>query len=195
MFIAKRFILLCALVALVLPARQLLAANVYKVVDEDGNVTYTDQPPDPGAKPVDLPGLSIVERPEYQENARTPSQDNSEANEQNSMRDLQRMYRQFQIVSPTPEQSLWGTANTASIAWDAGAPLQPGMRVKVMLDGEAMEPTTSSVINTGRLDRGEHQVSAVLIDADGNSVMQAQPVTFFIKQQIQRPVRQPRAGG
>ena len=35
-------------------------AEVYKTVDKDGNVIYTDQPPDPQSKPMDLPGLSVI---------------------------------------------------------------------------------------------------------------------------------------
>ena len=31
-----------------------LAAQVYKIVDKDGNVTYTDKPPEDDAKPMDL---------------------------------------------------------------------------------------------------------------------------------------------
>ena len=37
------------------------AADIWKVVDEDGNVTYTDQQPKDGSKPMDLPELSIIE--------------------------------------------------------------------------------------------------------------------------------------
>ena len=48
---------------LVLPAP--LAAQssgeIYKVVDEHGNVTFTDQRPSSGAQPMDLPPLSVIE--------------------------------------------------------------------------------------------------------------------------------------
>ena len=38
----------------------LLAQPIYKVVDEDGNVTYTDQKPDSDAEPIDLPEVNVV---------------------------------------------------------------------------------------------------------------------------------------
>lgn len=161
----------------------LLAAPVYKVVDENGNVTYTDQAPEPGAEPVELPGLSIVERPKYQADS-VPGEQDAQASEPTlSMRELQRMYRRFQITSPSPEQSIWGTGNTVSIAWDAGMELQPGMQVQVLLDGQPLTTTTAAVISTPALDRGEHQVSARLLDAGGQTIAQAQSVTFFIQQQ------------
>ena len=38
----------------------LLAQPIYKVVDEDGKVTYTDQKPDSDAEPIDLPEVNVV---------------------------------------------------------------------------------------------------------------------------------------
>ena len=38
----------------------LLAQPIYKVVDEDGNVTFTDQKPDPGAEPIELPEVNVI---------------------------------------------------------------------------------------------------------------------------------------
>ncbi len=40
--------------ALLLFSATPLLAQVYKVVDKDGNVTYTDQPPADGSGPVEL---------------------------------------------------------------------------------------------------------------------------------------------
>ena len=37
------------------------SSEIYRVVDKDGNVVYTDQPPGDGSEPVDLPPLSVVE--------------------------------------------------------------------------------------------------------------------------------------
>ena len=43
-----------------------LAAQVYKTVDEDGNVTYTDRPPEDGSAPIKLPELRVIEEPAYE---------------------------------------------------------------------------------------------------------------------------------
>ena len=34
--------------------------NIYKIVDEDGNVTFTDQVPSDGTAPMALPELSVI---------------------------------------------------------------------------------------------------------------------------------------
>ena len=40
-------------------------AQVYKTVDENGNVVYTDQPPADGSRPIKLKELSVIEAPVY----------------------------------------------------------------------------------------------------------------------------------
>ena len=49
--------LLIPLALLSLLAFTAARAEIYKVVDEHGNVTYTDQKPSPDAVPVQLRGL------------------------------------------------------------------------------------------------------------------------------------------
>lgn len=181
-----------------LPAGAALA-QVYKTVDENGNVVYTDKAPNADAKPMDLPELSIVEAPSYEQPAKRARA--GAANEDGQVTDigaLRRGYRDFRIVSPMPEQNFWGTGNTASIAWDTRFELQQGMQVVVYLDGKAEPPTTSRVMTTPQLDRGEHKVSAELQDADGRTIASAPEVTFYIKQQsalFNRPVPTPHGGG
>ncbi len=56
--------LISALVTLVfflLPLAAFSQGEIYKVVDKDGNVTFTDQRPGAGAEPMDLPPLSVIE--------------------------------------------------------------------------------------------------------------------------------------
>ena len=54
--------MITALVAavLLLPLNGWSEGQIYKVVDEDGNVTFTDQKPSSNAEPVDLPPLSVI---------------------------------------------------------------------------------------------------------------------------------------
>ena len=108
------------------------SANIYKVVDEDGNVTYTDQKPSPGAQPVDLPPLSVVETtkpdvpavtsPGAEEKAVTP-------------RDLRKQFSDFRIIQPQNEETFWGTANTVVVSWGSSQPVPEDMKVVWYVDG------------------------------------------------------------
>ena len=158
-------------------------AEVYKVVDENGNVTYTDQPPGPDAVPVELPGLSIIS-PQQAPAGRKKAAPGSEDGEPDvtSIRELRRGYSDFRIVSPEQDESLWGTENTATVAWDTRYQLQAGMNVVVYLDGQAQPPTNSPVSVFQDLDRGEHNVRAELFDNKNRRVASSQTVTFYVKQ-------------
>ena len=90
--------------------------------------------------------------------------------------------------------------NVATVAWESGRGLRPGMTVQFLLNGEPLGgPTTNPVMATPPLDRGEHRAAAELRSAGGETVATTDPVVFFIKQQsrlINPPPRpQPSGGG
>lgn len=191
---AARWLAVAALLALATP----VAAQVYETRDKDGNVVYTDQPPGPDAKAKDLPGLSIIS-PDPAGAPPEPLGGEAEngAEEVTDIKELRRGYRDFRLVSPQPEENLWGTGNDAVAAWETRYALQEGMQVTFVLDGESKEPTTDTSMTLGDLDRGEHVVYAELRDARGRFVARTDPVTFYVKQYSQNFNRgpQPKTGG
>ena len=52
---------LLSLVFLSMPLTALSEGEIYKVVNPDGTITFTDQKPAPGAEPIELRPLSVVE--------------------------------------------------------------------------------------------------------------------------------------
>lgn len=153
---------------------------IYKVVDKDGNVTYTDQKPYEGAKPVDLPDLSVITT-----DIPVPEKSASEAEQakpsEPTPRELRKLYRDFRITEPQSEETFWGTANKVVVSWDSQRPIMPGMSVTLYVDGKPQEaPVQGGVTLT--LDRGEHQVYAELRDPRGRQVVKTDSVTFFVKQ-------------
>lgn len=176
--LAATFALLLLAAALAAPA----AAQVYKTVDEHGNVVYTDQPPTPGAEPVELPGLSIVES--YRPPALPAGETGAESGEEEvtDIRELRRGYRDFRITSPKPEEHVQGTGNQLVISWDTRYELQPGMMVELALDGEALPPTRSGSVTVEEVFRGEHIVSGRIVDARNRTIATASPVTFYMRQ-------------
>jgi Domain of unknown function (DUF4124) len=161
--------------------------QIYKIVDENGNVTFTDQSPGDGTEPMVLPELSVVSTDPVEEaEAATVETPEAEAEAELTPRDLRKMYRDFRITQPAPEETFWGTANTVVIGWGVKEPLQEGMKVQIVVNGEA-QPASLENMLAMTLDRGEHTASAVLLDARGRRVITAPSVRFFVHQQsIQR---------
>jgi hypothetical protein len=177
-----------------------LAAQVYKTVDEDGNVTYTDQPPQDGSKPITLRPISVIEAPTYE--TATPATEEGAASGEvkgKPLRFLRKHYQDFAIVSPRQEESIWYSDSNGiiTVAWSAPNPIEAGMQVTVTVDGRQQPATSEPVIAITGLERGEHTVAAELKDGKNRSIATAEPITFFIRQPnllINRPRPAPHGG-
>lgn len=157
-------------------------AQVYKTVDEDGNVTFTDQPPKDGAKPVDLAPISVIEAPTYEQAVKTDKDDAKDGEgKEPSLRYLRKNYADFAIVAPQQEESVWHPDQAMTVAWNTRYQLQEGMQVTIYVDGKQQAKTTDQIIPVLQLDRGEHKVEAQLTDAKNRRIATAEPVTFFIR--------------
>lgn len=174
-------------------------AEVYKVVDEEGNVTYTDKAPSPDAVPVKLRGLSVI-------SPQTPSPSSADRKSAGapgdpdeavtSIRKLKDGYRDFSIVSPAPDQTFWGTDNIVTVAWNTRYALQPGMKVRIYVDGEAREETADTMVKVDKVWRGTHEVHAELVDARNRIIATTGKVSFHIKQySTQFTARRNQGGG
>lgn len=179
--INKTFLLITIALLLVIMAGP-VTAQVYKTVDEDGNVTYTDQPPGDGSQPIELKPLSIIEAPIYEKREKVTDENvEVEGGEKMSLRDLRKNFRDFAIVAPKSEESVWRPERLITVAWNVGHQLQPGMNVTVSVDGVKRTPSSAKIIPVTGLERGEHTVTAELKDAKNRRIATAGPVTFFIR--------------
>jgi hypothetical protein len=170
---------LVPLAILLLPLSAFSQGEIYKVVDKDGNVTFTDQRPTTEAQPMDLPPLSVIES-----NVQVPEPPAAAAVEQPkppTTKELRRQFRDFRITRPQPEETFWGTANTVVVSWGSSQPISSGMSVRLFVDGAGQNaPAMGGVTLT--LDRGEHQVYAELRDEGNRRIATTDTVTFFVKQ-------------
>jgi hypothetical protein len=168
--------------------------EIYKVVDADGNVTFTDQAPSSAAQPMNLPPLSVIES-----KAPVPaaSANAGEESKQLSPRELRRQFSDFRIIQPQQEETFWGTANSVVVNWTSSQPIPPEMSVMLFVDGTAQKAPATGGLNL-TLDRGEHQVYAELRDARNRRIVTTETVTFFIQQHsvnFNRPAIGPRNSG
>lgn len=177
----KTFFLILMAFSLVVVTNTVLA-QVYKIVDEDGNVMYTDRPPKDGSKPVKLAPISVIEAPTYGQPAKAAKEDAESVNvEQISLKYLRKNYADFAIVTPQQEESVWNPDKAMAVAWNTRYELQEGMQVTIYIDGMQYSKTTDQIIPVSKLDRGEHKIEAQLTDARNRKIATAEPVTFYIR--------------
>ena len=188
-------VVLCCMLAGPLVAQS--SGEIYKVVDEHGNVTYTDQRPSAGSEPMDLPPLSVIQSDIVVPAPAAQGEQAAEEAKAPTPRDLRRQFRDFRITQPQQEETFWGTANTVVVAWGSSQPIPAEMSARLFVDGISQDaPASGSVSLT--LDRGEHQVYVELLDASKRRIIATEAVTFFVKQQsvgANRPIPSPRNRG
>ena len=148
-----------------------LVANenqVYKSVDSDGNVSFSDAPTGEAekikVKPLPTINLSPTPKIETYKPATTTEKDVA--------------YSQLVITSPQEEEAIW---NQPVIT--AQVKLQPGLKknhtISIMLDDVAL-PGNGLSRPMKNLERGAHILNAHIKDAEGFIIQSAQPVQFQV---------------
>jgi hypothetical protein len=155
---------------------QLWAATVWKWVDKNGVVHYSDQPV-PGAIQVDL----NVQTFSAQE-ADVP-QTNRSAAARDTAAELE--YQSIAIASPGNDETLSGTGGAVTISVTIEPALQGDHSVGIYLDGRLVSEPQSTALSAQVSDvgRGAHTAQAQVLGADGRVLIQSAPVTFFVFQQ------------
>jgi len=165
------------------------AAGVYKWVDADGNIHYSDQPLSADAKEMQLPELSTYSAPATTVAPKAGAVSGSTAPAPAT--------RQFQVMQPGPQETIRSNDGTMMVQYRLVPGLKSGQYVQIELDG-ALQPEqhqTQAIGLTG-IERGEHRLALVLFDAEGRSIARTTEVVFFLHQaSLLAPQRRPAPGG
>src|SRR3954469_5955368 len=109
------------------------AAPAWRWVDANGQVHYSDTPV-PGATQIELSGAQA-----FGSSARQPppaaNKAAGQAAPQRPTGTAQR-YRTFNIVSPTPQETLWNVGTVVSVQVELDPLLQPGHMIDLIVDGQ-----------------------------------------------------------
>ncbi len=174
-------LLVAAALLLALPAQ----AEVYRIVNPDGSVTFTDQPQQ-GAERVKLPPVSTYPAPRVS----APVQASSDQDEEST----DAGYNSFVVTEPAPETTIRDNQGNVSmqVRVEPALRVEQGHRIQFMVDGvDQGEPSTNTGATFQNVNRGSHSLSARLIDAEGNTLMTTPPVTVFVRQaSVLFPARQ-----
>ncbi len=153
-----------------------VSAAVYRTVDPEGNVIFTDQPAS-GAEEVELPPVPTYQAPRYRPPASRPDDAASPPAPG---------YRKFAVVSPAPDETVRDNPGnvTVVLAIEPDLDKAAGDRIQIYLDGKPVgKPTTSLQAVLSNVDRGEHRVSAAIVDRNKKTIRRTEPVRFFLHRQ------------
>ncbi|NNJ92602.1 MAG: DUF4124 domain-containing protein [Gammaproteobacteria bacterium] len=145
----------------------LLAANVsaelYKWIDQDGVVHYTDKRPAETGQQQELSGYL----------ARIAKKNKPEAEE------AQAPYSAFAITSPTQGERVWNAESTMDVVVQIDPALTDEHFLQVYLDGLAVTgKIKSNELTLQQLNKGSHNLQAEIVDEAGQTLSKTDKVTF-----------------
>ncbi|MCK5396158.1 MAG: DUF4124 domain-containing protein [Gammaproteobacteria bacterium] len=160
-------------------------AQLYKGLDAEGNVVYSDQPFE-NAEKFTPASLSVVNTPKR---APKPSKSTTDEEEVKAFK-----YTDFDIVSPKNNETIWDNPQLA-----VTLRLKPDLNTKekhtvwLLMDGKVIvKNSQTTTLQIGRLERGAHQLQAQVRDKAGKVVIRSRPIVVHIKNTTVRPRKAPR---
>jgi len=152
----KGVVLILCLLAL--PA----SAEVFTYIDAQGNRVYTDQPRG-NAKRVPIASSNRM--------SATPTIVAPVSKTRNATPQPPFHYDMLRVLVPEPDATIRSSAGELIVSVTSEPGLQEGHRYRLLLDGQPTgEPGLSPVFPLSNIDRGSHNLSAEILDADGRTV-------------------------
>jgi len=151
-------------------------AGLYKGIDAEGNVLYSDKPFE-NAEILTPPPISVVDAPKIKPK---PIAEKEEAVENETK------YTRFSISSPKNNQTIWNESQlvvTTQISPALNTTL--GHTTWLIMDGKVLvKKSQDTSLLIGRADRGTHTIQAQIRDKKGKIVKRTKSITLHIKNTV-----------
>ncbi len=166
-----RILLILAGLALSLAAA---SQEIYRWVDKNGIVHYSDQPDSPNAELI-----TVIESNTYDSADTAPASSSGTAEEADDQ--TVSPYDSLSIVQPEPDQVFFGSDVVVTATADLQGTLRPDHSVVFFLNGNRRPAQGLSAEFSG-LARGSYFLRASILDQNGDPVVTSQQTTFHVRQ-------------
>ncbi len=136
-----------------------IAETVYKSVDENGNIIFTDKP-SKDAEEIKLQELQTIKNPNPAKYTPRPEQPKQEAS-----------YKTFLVSNPADGAGLRSNSGNVSISLSLQPPLRSGHKIIITMDGKEVSKGSTTSVSLQNLDRGSHNITASVIDGNGKQMI------------------------
>ncbi len=146
-------------------------AQIYRWVDSNGNVHFSDRP-HKGAEKIELPEVQTFSPPPVPESKPPAEEDDTDASS---------YYTSVKITQPESEATLRDNQGMVSVLVNLQPNLRVGDSLQLLYDGNPLgSPQTTTAFILNNVYRGSHTVSVQVLDSKGNVVTQSESITFFM---------------
>ena len=146
-------------------------ADVYRSVNENGEIIYSDQPT-PDAQRINLPELPTYKAPPVPGFSSTPE-----------TAPIVSPYKSVKITAPENDATIRDNQGVVRVQVVLAPPLitRQGHKIQFSLNGEPHGiPVGTTSISFSNLDRGTYTLSASVVDANGAVLKTSDPVVFHL---------------
>lgn len=151
------------------------SAQIFRTVDANGNVVFTDiapvdrsgqgAPAQVTVPPVNtVPALAVPATPNNAPAAASPG-----------------YYTKLSIVAPAADETIRENAGNVRIEAAIAPPLRPDHRLLLVVDGAlSAVDAVNGVFELSNVDRGTHTAALRIVDRDGAVLIESDPTTFHL---------------
>lgn len=151
------------------------SAEIYKSVDKQGNVSYSDSP-SPAAETIKLPPTPLLHIEP------SPGLPSLSKDKQSSVEELS-AYQSLSIQQPMNEEALQSGSGELSVALSVQPDLSEDDVFVLTIDGHEVYKGRASAFTLNEIARGSHSLQARIVNKQGQSLIQSKAVIFH----LQRP--------
>jgi len=146
-------------------------AGIYKWVDDQGKVHYSDKE-QKGAEKVNLPAAVTY----------TPAQTGSSSDDKPEPEPEQTQgYTEMSIVQPKMNETIRSNSGDIQVSIVLKPGLVPGHGISLYLDGkEVLKGGVQTTVTLTNLDRGSHTLRATVFDKNGVAVISSRSIIFHL---------------
>lgn len=165
---------LSLITAITLLASTPVCAEVYRQVDAQGNVTYTDEPSDQSpAEKVTIRPVTTVTLPKPAA-VREPEQLRERVQKEGAA------YSRVGFVAPEDTQAFYSGSGDVAFEVSSSPALKRGHKYEVTLDGQPVGQSESGTVTVRNIDRGTHQAGVGIVDRSGVTIKTGETIRFTI---------------
>lgn len=176
----RSLVLISLLLSLALSAYT--SAEVYKTVDKNGRVTYTDVPPaNTEAKPIELKSINSIPAATV-----TPPTDAQPSNNTQGAQNYQ-----VQILAPENGITLMPDQRSITISISLSSSLENDDMLIYKIDDSTLAKTSEMSYIIAEPPRGEHSLTVEVVNSEGKSLAQSNAITVFVMRPLVKQTATP----
>ena len=146
------------------------AEAVYKNVDEDGNVIYTDVPA-ADAEKIQIKNVQPIETAPVESTESSPDQEPQE-----------KTYTKLEITSPEDGGDIFDNSGIINISLSVVPALRAreGDKLVLHMDGQQIDESKRNQFNLNGIEPGNHSFVAIIINKEEKELKRSTPVSLTL---------------